>query len=120
MATAEDREHTIYYKGFLIDPVPQEHYDPPEKDRPWCVSVRIGRDGGQRVAGVSFTLGDTFGRSREEAVRMGIDLGKTIIDGLFLADRPRIAGGAGTFPGKEENPVQLPAWKINTGKININ
>ena len=112
MANAEYEGDISYYKGFFIDPAPTEHYDPPEKGWPWSVRVWIGRDHGDSVGRVSFTLGDAFARTWEEAARLSIDLGKTIVDGLVLADRTDTDSRTETFVEYQENALQLPARKI--------
>lgn len=113
MANAENEGDISYYKGFFIDPAPTEHYDPPEKGWPWSVRVWIGRDQGGPVERVSFTLGDAFARTWEEAARLSIDLGKTIIDGLVLAERTDTDSRTATFADYQEDPLQLPAHRIN-------
>lgn len=113
MATHRHSGQRIYHRGFFIYPAPLKHHDPPEKTRPWSVRVWMGRNHGEKEGRVSFTLGDTFARSREEAARMSIDLGKTIIDGLFLADQPVNDGRQDDLPCRKNNPVRLPVRRIN-------
>jgi len=113
MATHQHPGQSIHYRGFFIYPAPLKHHDPPEKCRPWAVRVCIGRRDGEKAGQVWFTICDRFARSGEQAAGMSIDLGKTIIDGLYLADQPVNNGRQDDLPCREKNPVRLPVRRIN-------